>query len=235
MKRIRRVQGEMDKKIEKEIERIKRAKLRRKSLVDFYRISSLQREEFKTKIGLVLLKIEELRGLGMIITNLEVHPEETGFKIMWSCKTAGDENNMELISRILTKKEMLIRDLIRVDVGELPMYNFVYDESFIWEIEKDSLFEKIGQDVKTEDENKLLNQLKEIQLEDDIGGVSREDLLSQVQQSKDKESGMLRVDHQQIEQFQTDYQMIVSHHGAQEKKAIKKQIVKFLAKRNSLK
>ena len=42
----------MDKKIEKEIERIKRAKLRKKSLVDFYKITSLQREEFKTKIGL---------------------------------------------------------------------------------------------------------------------------------------------------------------------------------------
>ena len=42
----------MEKKIEKEIERIKRAKLRKKSLVDFYKITSLQREEFKTKIGL---------------------------------------------------------------------------------------------------------------------------------------------------------------------------------------
>jgi len=234
IKRVRRIEGEMEKKIEKEIERIKRAKLRKKSLVDFYKITSLQREEFKTKIGLVLLKVEELRGLGMLITNLELNPDGTDLKINWSCKTV-EQNMIQQISTTLSKKDMLIRDLIRNDVGELPSYNFTYDEKYVWEIEKDSLFEKIGEDLKSEDENKLLDQLKNIQLGDDSGGLSRDHLLSQVQLSKHKDAAQPSVDHQQIQQFETEYKTIVSHHGAQEKKVIKKNIAKFLAKRNSLK
>lgn len=231
-KGLKRATVNVNKQVEREALKRKRAQQRRITLLEYTKGQTFNQAEFKQRVAGVLLKISELRGLGLLLTKIKIKEETNTLQIFWTCKSL-DKQDINKVTDILHNKGDTFNLLMTTEFGDCPRHQFVVDNNHNWEKSMNKIVEELG-DLTREDETSILDQLNSLKLESEMCFLPRDDILKQLKFAQEKEDGKLRMDLEQTKKFKEDYLQSVSHHGAAEKKQIKLDIKKFLGKRNAL-
>jgi len=238
-KQFSRSKGVMKRQVDQEIERIKKLEekpRKRMSVLQYYKLNAIKRPEFKERIALVLAKITELKGCGLLLTKIRIDEDATSLKIFWSTKST-DGQDKKIISEILKNKHSQFMEQVGKELGEIPQCHFVLDENYNWQNSVNSVLDSIGETLPSEDERKgsIMDQLTNLKLGDDIyKNMSRDAIIKQLTQAQQKESRQLKIDTEQIKQFKEVYDQTILYHGSEDKKKTKYNIRKFLQQRNAM-
>lgn len=221
----------LDSDVERELQRIQRAKLEKERsnvIESYYKRSSVMNKNFKIDLAKVLGGVPELIGLGMVLTKTKVNVDFTNLQVFWSSKSREKEGE---ISQLLTQKEAAIIAAARSRFGEMPNLEFLPDTSYISTSSVDSLFSKISVEMEHEGES-VAGKVMDLQLESEPGSLDRSSLLEVVEKSQVRSQAAHRYNPEQDLNFQNNYVQSIEANGAARKKEINLRIKKFLNERH---
>eukprot|EP00088_Acartia_fossae_P007701 TRINITY_DN13613_c0_g1_i1.p1 TRINITY_DN13613_c0_g1~~TRINITY_DN13613_c0_g1_i1.p1 ORF type:complete len:292 (-),score=67.71 TRINITY_DN13613_c0_g1_i1:8-883(-) len=238
MKIERRFERKVTKDVEAEMSRMKRREARKEPLLTFYKNKAFKNAEFQLRIGFVLSRIPELKGKGLAVVKLKISEDAQLLEIFWGCSKSIYKENIDALSAILKQQENVFAGLMKEEFGECPHFQFVFDKEYHWERGLDAMHEKIEQElVDATEKVSVMDELRELTLENDAGELDRSLILKQLKLASEKQEAAHKhqFDPEHIKKFKEEYELSIAQHGAKEKKELRTNIKKFLNKRNSLK
>ena len=157
--------------------------------------------KFYESVGMVMSQIPDLLGKGITITRVNVRPDFSEVRVFWVCR----EREEEVAQLLESTSKRIRRGMMETSgLGQLPRIVFVMDTMYLYTAQMDRLFDKLdlGPDIETEKD--LLEEMEQLELGTDGGGLRRYEILGRVEMTLMKNRARHRVEYSE-EQFQTVY------------------------------
>jgi len=203
-------------------------------LIDDTRKTKTFNWKFQENIGNVMADFPELLGYGIAITRVSARADFSEVLVFW----ISSPDKVEVVADLL---EAHVRQIRRgmiegAGMGQIPRVTFVKDIAYMLENELDGLFSRMDTGPKDDQtaeqgEEKLWEQLEELELGTDGLGLKRAELMEGVEMQLEKREAKHRYAGGTSEEFCRVYRNTLARDGGKEKERVEQNIKTFLRQR----